>query len=94
MTALWKKEADELRATFAHGCPFVYFEKKSERSVRIKFSAAKIDTTREPVRPFVVEWKGITAEHNGRRGAFTLAVNAGEKAGLGSKARLVYDFGR
>jgi len=92
VTALWKVADDELRATFAHGSPFVYFEKASDRPIRIEFSAAKVDRTREPVDPYTVEWKGITAKHNGKAGAIRLSINAGASPGLGSKARLVYDF--
>lgn len=92
VTALWKQEIDELRATFAHGSPFVFFEKESDRPVTIKFTATKIDATREPVDPHVVEWQDITAKHNGQAGAFELSINAGSHVGIGSKARLSYDF--
>lgn len=92
VTSLWEAGADELRATFAHGSPFVYFEKESSRPIRIKFSAAKIDANREPLAPYVCEWKGITAKHRRQPAAIQLAVNAGKNAGIGSKARLVYDF--
>lgn len=92
VTALWKSAGDELRATFAHGSPFVYFERQSDLPVSIAFTAAKIDATREPVDPFSVEWSGITAKHNGKPGAIRLAINAGDSPGIGSKARLVYDF--
>jgi endoglucanase Acf2 len=92
VTALWKKEDDELRATFAHGSPFVYFEKSSKHPIRIKFTAAKIDATREPVDPYVFEWKNITAKNTGTPAAIDLAINAGNIAGIASKARLVYDF--
>ena len=92
VTALWKKDSDELRATFAHGSPFVYFEKSGKRPIHITFTAAKIDTTREPVDPYVFEWKNITAKNTGTSAAIDLAINAGNIAGIGSKARLVYDF--
>jgi len=92
VTALWKQDANELRATFAHGSPFVFFEKKSDSAFKVKFSAAKIDATREPVAPFVIEWKDITAKHNGKPAVINLSLNAGKDVGIGSKARLVYDF--
>lgn len=92
VTALWKKDDDELRATFAHGSPFVYFEKKSERPLQIQFTAAKIDATKEPVDPFVYEWKGITAKQSDTPASIHLSVNAGSTPGIGSKARLVYDY--
>ena len=92
VTALWKADGDELRATIAHGSPFVYFDKQSDRPIRIKFSAAKVDRTREPIDPYTVEWNGINARHNGRPGAIRLSVNAGASPGIGSKARIVYDF--
>ncbi len=92
VTALWKEADDELRATFAHGSPFVYFEKASDRPIRIGFSAAKVDRGREPVDPYTVEWKGINAKHSGNPGAIRLSVNAGANPGIGSKARIVYDF--
>lgn len=92
VTALWKKEATELRATFAHGSPFVFFEKKSARPMRIKFTAAKIDATREPVAPHVIEWKNLTTKHSGEPAEIDLSINAGKNAGIGSKARIVYDF--
>jgi len=92
VTALWRKEKDELRATFAHGSPFVFFDKKSEQPLSIKFSAAKIDATREPVSPYSFEWTGIDAKHNQMDAAINLSVNAGKNVGIGSKARVVYDF--
>ena len=90
VTAIWKDDGDTLRATFGHGSPFVFFE--SDRAMRMTLRAAKVDPNREPVQPFVHEWTGITGQHTGKPGRITLAVNAGNTVGIGSKARLVYDF--
>ena len=92
VTALWEQGDDALRATFAHGSPFVFFERTGDRPLQIKFRAAKVDATRQPVAPLVAEWKNITAKHSGSPGQIELAVNAGEVAGIGTRARLVYDF--
>ncbi len=92
VTGLWKKGDDELRATFAHGSPFVYFEKRSAQPFHIQFTAAKLDANRDPVAPYVMEWKGITAKHNQSAAGIELSINAGKNIGVGSKARLVYDF--
>lgn len=92
VTALWQDGADELRATFGHGSPFVFFESDSDRPLHIRLTAAKVDRHREPVDPFVYEWRGITGAHLGKPGRIQLAVNAGKQVGIGSKARLVYDF--
>ncbi|MFT6792600.1 MAG: endoglucanase Acf2 [Rubritalea sp.] len=92
VTAFWKKDTDTLRATFAHGSPFVFFEKTSHRPLQIKFNSAKINSNQEPVDPQVVEWKKITAKHNGKPADIKLSINAGKFVGIGTKARLVYDF--
>jgi endoglucanase Acf2 len=92
ITALWKKDADSLRATFAHGSPFVFFEKTSNKPIQIKFNIAKIDSNYEPTDPFVVTWNNITAKHNNKAASIKLSINAGKSVGIGTKARLVYDF--
>ncbi|MEM7392588.1 MAG: hypothetical protein AAF492_09580, partial [Verrucomicrobiota bacterium] len=92
VTALWEQGEDRMRATFAHGSPFVYFEKKSKRPWQLQFKAAKVNPHQEPIAPFVHEWSGIDAAHNGKPGEVELTINAGKHVGLGSKARLVYDF--
>ena len=92
VTALWKSGDDELKATFAHGSPFVYFERKSEHPIQIKFSAPPINRNAQPVNPLVFEQKNITSKHTNTVGAFVLSINAGKNVGIGSKARLVYDF--
>jgi len=92
VTALWKNGSDHLRATFAHGSPFVYFERQSERPIEVAFSAAAVNRHEEPVNPLVFRWTNITAKHNRETGEIRLSVNAGKSVGLGSKARLVYDF--
>ncbi|MGJ8658043.1 MAG: glycosyl hydrolase [Akkermansiaceae bacterium] len=92
VTALWKKDTNNLRATFAHGSPFVYFEKSSKHPIKIKFTTAKIDASREPVAPHTIEWKNITAKHNNNPAHINLSLNAGKIAGIGTKARLTYDF--
>ena len=51
-----------------------------------------VDPNREPVAPYVFEWKKITGKHSGSPAAFTFALNAGKNAGIGSRARFVYDF--
>jgi len=92
VTALWKNGADELRATFAHGSPFVFFERNSSKPMKVKFTAAALNRNDEPLEPLVYELKGITGKHTGKTGRIQLAVNAGEHVGIGSKARLSYDF--
>ena len=92
VTGLWKRGDDELRATFAHGSPFVYFEKAGARPIHIQFTAAKIDASRQPVAPYTYEWTGITAKHSGKPAEFHLSLNAGKNPGIGTKARIVYDF--
>ena len=92
VTSLWKNGQDELRATFAHGSPYVYFERNSSREVQINFTAAPINRNDEPVDPLVYELKNITSEHNGESAGVKLLVNAGKDIGIGSKARLTYDF--
>ena len=83
VTGLWKKGDDELRATFTHGSPFVYFEKQGEQPFHIQFTAAKLDANRDPVAPYVMEWKGITAKHNQSAAEIELSVNAGKNIGVG-----------
>ncbi len=92
VTALWESGEDELRATFAHGSPFVFFERKSDQPIQIKFSSAPINRNAQPVNPLIFEQKNITSKHTSKVGAFVLSVNAGKNIGIGSKARLVYDF--
>lgn len=92
VTALWKQGSNKLRATFAHGTPFVYFEKSSKHPFKIKFNSAKVDSHRQPLAPHTVEWKNITAKHSGKLASFQLSLNSGNNTGIGSKARIVYDF--
>ena len=92
VTALWKSESDSLRATFGHGLPFVYFERKSDRPVEIKFSKAALNRHEQPLDPIVFELRGLNGKHNQANGKFTLSVNAGEHIGIGSRARIRYDF--
>ena len=92
VTALWETGSDELRATFGHGLPFVYFTKTGDKPVVVEFTAAAVNRHQTPVDPAAFETKGVTAAHLKRPGAFRLAVNAGNIIGVGSKARLVYDF--
>jgi endoglucanase Acf2 len=92
VTARWQDGADELLATIAHGSPFVFFETESGQPMQLRFSAAKVDRNREPVRPITHTWSGITSVHSGKPGGIDLAINAGRNVGIGSKARLVYDF--
>src|SRR5690606_5298054 len=77
---------------FAHGSPFVYFERNSKRPFHLQFTAAKLDGNKEPIAPHVVEWKGITGKHNQSAAKFELSLNAGKNVGIGSKVRFVYDF--
>ncbi|QDU96926.1 Glycosyl hydrolase family 81 [Lignipirellula cremea] len=92
VTALWQNDQDQLRATFAHGSPFVYFERESEKPIEVAFSAAPVDRNAEPVQPLVFRWTKITAPHTGKPGEIRLSVDAGKHIGVGSRARLVYDF--
>ena len=92
VTALWEMNRDQLRATFSHGSPFVYFEKQSEKPAQIALSSAPVNRTDVPVQPLVFQWTEITAKHAGTQGEIQLAVNAGKNIGTGSRARLVYDF--
>ncbi len=92
VTALWKSGSDELRATFAHGSPFAYFQRESEKPIRVDFKAFRVDSHEQPIHPLTYERTGITAKHSGKPGEIRLSVNAGEDVGIGSKARLVYDF--
>jgi endoglucanase Acf2 len=92
VTARWQDEGDDLRATIAHGSPFVFFETDSQRPMQIRCSAAKVDPHREPLQPYSYTWTGITGRHSGKPGGISLALNAERNVGLGSKARLVYDF--
>lgn len=92
VTALWESGDDKLRATFAHGSPFVYFERTSEQPIQVKFRSKPINRNFQPVNPLVFEQKGINAKHTGEVGGFALSINAGKNIGIGSKARLLYDF--
>ncbi len=92
VTALWQQGKGELRATFGHGMPFVYFRRKSDKPIVIRFTAAKVNAHNEPVQPLVYEVTGLAGKHSGKPGTIQLSVNAGKIAGIGSKARLVYDF--
>lgn len=92
VTALWESGQDELRATFAHGSPFVYFERSSEKPMEISFIAAEGNRNETPVNPLVFRLSNITAKHTGDSGGIDLSVNAGKNVGIGSKARLTYDF--
>lgn len=92
VTALWEMPDEQWRATFAHGSPFVYFEKDSDRDVHVALQAAPVNRNELPVEPLVFRWTNINAKHQGRNGAIQLAVNAGKNIGIGTKARLVYDF--
>ena len=82
MTALWKDKTtpdDQLRATFGHGLPFVYFERESKRPVKIQFTAAKINRNETPVAPLVFKLDGINAKHTQADTKMSLAVNAGKE---------------
>jgi endoglucanase Acf2 len=92
VTALWEMPDEQWRATLAHGSPFVYFEKDSNRDVRVVLKSAPVNRNEIPVEPLVFRWANITAKHPGKNGAIQLAVNAGQNIGVGTKARLVYDF--
>ncbi len=92
VTALWKQGADELRATFAHGSPFVYLERTSDKPIRVRFKAPPINRNDQPIAPLVYEATGLNSKHTGEPGGFELTVNAGKHPGIGSRARLVYDF--
>jgi endoglucanase Acf2 len=92
VTALWKSQSDELLATFGHGLPFVYFERKSERPAKIQFLKASIDRHQQPVEPIVFELRGVDGKHSQADGKFLLSVNAGKNVGVGSMARIQYDF--
>ena len=92
VTALWTSSGDNLRATFGHGLPFVYFERESDRPAVIKFSKAQFNRHEHPVEPIVFEEKNINGKHNQSNGKFTMAVNAGKNVGVGSKVRISYDF--
>ncbi|MDB4766452.1 glycosyl hydrolase [bacterium] len=92
VTSLWKNGSDEMRATFAHGSPFVYFERNSNRDVQIDFTAAPINRYDEPIDPIVFELNDVTGKHNGESARINLLINAGKDIGIGSKARLTYDF--
>lgn len=94
-TALWKDKKnprDQLRATFGHGLPFVYFERQSNKPAKIRFKAAKIDRHKTPVAPRVYQLRGINAKHTQADGRIHLSVNAGANVGVGCKARVRYDF--
>jgi endoglucanase Acf2 len=92
VTGLWQDGDKALRATYGHGLPFVYFERTSDAPLHIMFKAAPINRHQQPVAPLVYTFADLTGKHNGKAGGFTLAVNAGKIAGVGSRARLVYDF--
>ena len=92
VTSLWKNGSDELRATFAHGSPFVFFERNSDRAVQIDFAAAPINRNDEPIDPLVYELTDVTGKYNGESSGIHLLVNAGKDIGNGCKARLTYDF--
>ena len=92
VTALWKNGSDQLRSTIAHGSPFVYFQRQSNKPIEVTFRAAEINRNEQPVRPLVFRMTNITAKHTGKTGEIRLSVNAGANVGVGSKARMVYDF--
>ena len=92
VTGLWKQDDDELRATYGHGLPFVYFERASQKPLKIQFTAAKVNRNSQPVAPLVYTSSRITAKHTQANAKLKLSLNAGKSAGLGSKARLRYDF--
>ena len=98
VTALWRHlqpdsgKSSELRATFGHGLPFVYFKKKGDAPILVRFTGAKVDRSQTPVNPMVFELSGITATCSDEKSKFQLAVDAFQNAGIGSKARLSYDF--
>ena len=92
VTALWQSESDQLRATFGHGLPMVYFERQGTQPVQIQFSKANLDRHKTPVASIVFEQSGINGTHNQADGKYTLSVNAGNKIGVGSKVRISYDF--
>ena len=98
VTALWKPSETavakngELRATFGHGLPFVYFKRTGNTPVRIQFTGGKVDRSETPIDPIVFEMQGITAKYLDGDEDIQLMVDAFEHIGLGSKARLSYDF--
>jgi endoglucanase Acf2 len=92
VTALWKNETDQLRATFAHGSPFVYFNREGNHQIQIDFTAVAINPHSQPINPIVYRLDDITAKHNEKPAEFFLKVNAGKNIGIGCKARLTYDF--
>ena len=92
VTALWQSESDQLRATFGHGLPMVYFERQGKQPVHIQFSKSNLDRRNNPVDPIVFEQGGFNGKHNQADGKFLLSVNAGKNVGVGSKVRIRYDF--
>ena len=92
VTGLWSSNSDKLRATFGHGLPFVYFERESDAPAQINFTKALVNRHEQPVDPITFELRDINGQHTQADGKFTLAVNAGETAGVGSKIRFRYDF--
>ena len=98
VTALWRDSAadqtkvNELRATFGHGLPFVYFKRTGDKPLKVRFTNAKVDRSRTPVDPIVFSLDEITGKHSRENSQIQLTVDAFENVGVGCKARLSYDF--
>jgi len=92
VTALWESNAHKLRATFGHGLPLVYFERQSSQPARVAFPKSQLNRHDQPVAPIVFKTEGVNGSHTQADTQFSLAVNAGENIGVGSKVRFQYDF--
>ena len=92
VTALWQQDSDQLRATYGHGLPFVYFERNSRQPIQVEFKAAKVNRNEQPVEPLVFRLSDVTGPVSDANGKISLQVNAGKNVGVGSKARISYDY--
>ena len=92
VTALWQQSSNQLRATYAHGLPFVYFERDSDQPIMVEFKAAKVNRHEQPANPLVFQLRDISGPVSDANGQIALSVNAGSNVGVGSKARISYDY--
>ena len=58
----------------------------------VEFKAAKVNRHEQPANPLVFQLRDISGPVSDANGKIALSVNAGSNVGVGSKARISYDY--
>ncbi|MFT6835392.1 MAG: hypothetical protein ACJA0H_001430, partial [Francisellaceae bacterium] len=91
VTALWQGDENQLKATFGHGLPFVYFSKNGSKPINIEFYGHNQTHHFSPfdAQKYVIE--NVNGLYNGASTTFSTYLDA-QNSGLAAKIRVSYDF--